>query len=123
MSIFIIAEIGINHNGSIDIAKELIKLASESGCNAVKFQKRDIHTVYTSDFLKGFRESPWGTTQLDQKLGLEFDFDEYSEVDNYCKSLSIDWFASCWDLNSQLFMRQFNTKYNKVASAMLTNIP
>ncbi len=123
MSIFIIAEIGINHNGSVEICKELIKVAHDSGCDAVKFQKRDIHTVYTAEFLKGFRQSPWGTTQLDQKIGLELDFDDYSEIDKYCKQLSIEWFASSWDLDSQLFIRRFNTKYNKVASAMLTNLP
>tara|TARA_Y100001968_G_C19375421_1_gene727352 strand:+ start:46 stop:888 length:843 start_codon:yes stop_codon:yes gene_type:complete len=123
VSIFIIAEIGINHNGSVEICKELIKVAHDSGCDAVKFQKRDIHTVYTAEFLKGFRQSPWGTTQLDQKIGLELDFDDYSEIDKYCKQLSIEWFASSWDLDSQLFIRRFNTKYNKVASAMLTNLP
>ena len=121
MSTFIVAEIGINHNGDMSICKELIDIASESGCNAVKFQKRDINKVYTQDFLNSYRESPWGTTQRDQKSGLEFDLNEYKEINQYCKEKGIEWFASAWDLNSQKFLQQFNCKYNKVASAMLTN--
>ena len=119
MSIFIIAEIGINHNGDISICKELINIAKESGCDAVKFQKRDVNEVYGKDFLDSQRQSPWGNTQRDQKMGLEFDQNDYYEIDNYCKSLGIDWFASAWDINSQKFLRQFNCKFNKVASAML----
>tara|TARA_B110000003_G_C16588152_1_gene510723 strand:+ start:264 stop:1097 length:834 start_codon:yes stop_codon:yes gene_type:complete len=119
MSIFIIAEIGINHNGDIDICKELIDIAVESGCNAVKFQKRDIDIVYTKDFLSLSRESPWGSTQREQKTGLEFDKSDYEEIDRYCKEKNIEWFASAWDLNSQNFLQQFNCKYNKVASAMI----
>jgi N-acetylneuraminate synthase len=119
MSIFIIAEIGINHNGDMTVCKELIDVALDSGCNAVKFQKRDINEVYTQDFLDSSRESPWGTTQREQKIGLEFDAEQYQEIDNYCKKKNIEWFASAWDLNSQNFLRQFNTKYNKVASAMI----
>ena len=119
MSIYIIAEIGINHNGDLDIAKELIDVASASGCNAVKFQKRDIDKVYTQDFLDQLRDSPWGTTQRHQKEALEFGLAEYQEIDKYCKSKSIDWFASAWDVNSQHFLRNFSCKYNKVASAML----
>ncbi len=122
MTIFFIAEIGINHNGDMKICKQLIDLAAEAGCNAVKFQKRDINSVYTKDFLDGHRDSPWGKTQRDQKMGLEFNKDEYEEIDNYCKKKNIDWFASAWDLNSQIFLRQFNTKYNKIASAMLVNL-
>ena len=122
MTIFFIAEIGINHNGDMKICKQLIDLAAEAGCNAVKFQKRDIDSVYTKDFLDGHRDSPWGKTQRDQKMGLEFNKDEYEEIDNYCKKKNIDWFASAWDLNSQIFLRQFNTKYNKIASAMLVNL-
>ena len=113
MSIFICAEIGINHNGDMSICKELIDIASESGCNAVKFQKRDINKVYTQDFLNSYRESPWGTTQRDQKSGLEFDLNEYKEINQYCKEKGIEWFASAWDLNSQKFLQQFNCKYNK----------
>jgi len=119
MSIFLIAEIGINHNGDMSICKELIDVAVESGCNAVKFQKRDINEVYTSDFLESYRESPWGKTQRDQKSGLEFNEKEYIEIDKYCKNRNIDWFASAWDLNSQLFLQKFGCKYNKVASAMI----
>ena len=119
MSIFIIGEIGINHNGDLKICKELIAVAADSGCDAVKFQKRDINKVYTSEFLDSPRESPWGTTQRDQKSGLEFSGDEYKEIDIYCKSLGIEWFASAWDLNSQTFLSKFNCKYNKVASAMI----
>ena len=119
MSTFIVAEIGINHNGDMSICKELIDVASESGCNAVKFQKRDINKVYTQDFLNSYRESPWGTTQRDQKSGLEFDLNEYKEINQYCKEKGIEWFASAWDLNSQKFLQQFNCKYNKIASAMI----
>jgi len=119
MSIFIVAEIGINHNGDMSTCKGLIDIASESGCNAVKFQKRDINKVYTQEFLDSPRESPWGVTQREQKSGLEFGIDEYKEIDQYCKEKDIDWFASAWDLNSQKFLQQFNCKYNKVASAMI----
>ena len=119
MSIIIIAEIGINHNGDIPICKKLIDVAVESGADCVKFQKRDIDKVYTQEFLDSPRESPWGTTQRDQKSGLEFNADQYQEIEDYCKSKSIDWFASAWDLESQKFLRQFNSKYNKVASAMI----
>jgi N-acetylneuraminate synthase len=119
MSIFIVAEIGINHNGDMSICKSLIDVAIDSGCDAVKFQKRDIDKVYTQDFLDSPRESPWGTTQREQKLGLEFDIDEYKEIDRYCKARNIEWFASAWDLNSQIFLQQFDCKYNKVASAMI----
>jgi len=119
MSIFIIAEIGINHNGDMSICKELIDVAAESGCDAVKFQKRDLNKVYTQEFLDSPRESPWGATQREQKLGLEFSADEYQEIEGYCKEKSIEWFASAWDINSQKFLRQFNSKYNKVASAMI----
>ena len=119
MSIFIVAEIGINHNGDMSTCKGLIDIASESGCNAVKFQKRDINKVYTQEFLDSPRESPWGVTQREQKSGLEFGIDEYKEIDQYCKEKDIDWFASAWDLNSQKFLQQFNCKYNKIASAMI----
>lgn len=123
MSIFIIAEIGINHNGDIDICKKLIDAAVNAGCDAVKFQKRDIDLVYTQEFLDSPRESQWGNTQRDQKLGLEFNEEEYREVDIYCKSRNILWFASSWDVNSQEFLQKFDLKYNKIASAMITSIP
>jgi len=119
MSIFIVAEIGINHNGDMSTCKGLIDIASESGCNAVKFQKRDINKVYTQEFLDSPRESPWGVTQREQKSGLEFGMGEYKEIDQYCKEKGIEWFASAWDLNSQKFLQQFNCKYNKIASAMI----
>jgi len=121
MSIFIVAEIGINHNGSMSICKELIDVAVDSGCDAVKFQKRDLNEVYTQEFLDSHRESPWGVTQREQKMGLEFDADEYQEIESYCKKKNIEWFASAWDVNSQKFLRQFNSKYNKVASAMIVH--
>ncbi|MBT5400030.1 N-acetylneuraminate synthase [bacterium] len=117
--IFIVAEIGINHNGDMSTCKELIGVAVNSGCDAVKFQKRDIDLVYTQEFLSSSRESPWGSTQREQKMGLEFGFDEYKEIDNYCKDNNIKWFASAWDLNSQKFLQQFNCENNKVASAMI----
>ena len=119
MSIFIIAEIGINHNGDIEIAKQLIDVAKSAGADAVKFQKRTIDLVYTKEMLDSLRESPWGTTQRAQKEGLEFGLDEYREIDTYCKKKGIEWFASAWDLESQKFLRQFDCKYNKIASAMI----
>ena len=119
MSIIVIAEIGINHNGEMAICKQLIDVAKDAGADCVKFQKRDINQVYTQEFLDSPRESQWGTTQREQKLGLEFSADEYQEIEDYCKEKSIEWFASAWDINSQKFLRQFNSKYNKVASAMI----
>jgi len=120
-NVFIIAEIGINHNGELKIAKDLIDMAAECGCDAVKFQKRTIDIVYTKDFLDSPRESPWGKTQRDQKEGLEFNKEEYDEINSYCKEKGIIWFASAWDEKSQEFLRQYDLKYNKVASAMLTH--
>ena len=121
-STFIIAEIGINHNGDIKIAKELIDWAVLSGCNAVKFQKRTIDKVYSKEYLEGYRESPWGLTQRAQKEGLEFGKKEYDAIDKYCKKKKIEWFASAWDTEAQQFLKQYNLNYNKVASAMLTNM-
>jgi N-acetylneuraminate synthase len=103
----------------MSICKELIDVAVDAGCDAVKFQKRDIDKVYTEELLDSPRESPWGTTQRDQKQGLEFSKEDYQEIDNHCKSKSIEWFASAWDLSSQEFLRQFDCKFNKVASAMV----
>jgi N-acetylneuraminate synthase len=123
VSIFIIAEIGINHNGDIGIAKDLIKVAKEAGCDAVKFQKRTVELVYSKELLDSLRESPWGTTQRAQKEALEFGLEQYREIDRFCKEMEIEWFASAWDLESQKFLRQFDLKYNKVASAMLTYEP
>ena len=120
MSVYIIAEIGINHNGDLDIAKKMIDGAVRAGCDAVKFQKRCVEKVYTKADLDRPRESPWGTTNREQKLGLEFGKQEYDEIDRYCKVVGIDWFASAWDLESQDFLKQYNLKHNKIASALLT---
>ena len=119
MAIFICAEIGINHNGDMDICKKLIDVASDAGCDAVKFQKRDVDLVYSKELLDSDRESPWGTTQREQKMGLEFTEKEYWEIDEYCNNVGISWFASSWDLNSQNFLRKFDCSFNKIASAML----
>lgn len=121
MSIFFIGEIGINHNGDMSICKELIDAAVDAGCDAVKFQKRDVDQVYTQEFLDSPRESPWGTTQRMQKAGLEFDAEQYQEISRYCKEKNIEWFASAWDTNSQQFLRQFDCNFNKVASAMIVH--
>ena len=121
MKTYIIAEIGINHNGDMKIAKELIGLSKDAGCDAVKFQKRSIDLVYTEDFLSSSRESPWGKTQREQKEGLEFGKEEYIEIDQYCKSLKIDWSMSAWDLESLEFSKNFNLKFNKIASAMIVD--
>lgn len=119
--VFITAEIGINHNGDILIAKQLIDVAKKAGCDAVKFQKRTVDKVYSKEILDSLRESPWGTTTRDQKLGLEFEKNEYDEINSYCKKLDIEWFASAWDIDSQLFLKQYDLNHNKIASAMLTN--
>ncbi len=118
---FFIAEIGINHNGDLKIAKQLIDMAKDAGCDAVKFQKRDIDTVYTADYLAGTRESPWGTTQREQKEGLEFTKEDYDVINQYCHDAGILWSASAWDIESQVFLQQYNLPFNKVASAMLTH--
>jgi N-acetylneuraminate synthase len=118
---FIIAEIGINHNGSLDTAKKLIDVAVSAGCDAIKFQKRTIEKVYSKEILDSARDSPWGATTREQKLGLEFSLSDYKIIDKYCKEKNIPWYLSCWDVNSQIQMRKFKTKYNKVASAMLVH--
>ena len=119
--VFFTAEIGINHNGDLEIAKKLIGVAMEAGCDAVKFQKRTIEKVYSKAVLDTPRESPWGKTTREQKLGLEFGKAEYDTIDQYCKEKNIEWYASSWDIDSQLFLQNYNLKHNKVASAMLTN--
>ena len=121
MSIFFVAEIGINHNGDMKICKELIDVAADAGCDAVKFQKRDINQVYTQEFLDSPRESLWGKTQRAQKEGLEFSKEQYDEISNYCAKKNIEWFASAWDINSLKFLRQFDCKFNKIASAMIVH--
>ncbi|MBI5788349.1 MAG: N-acetylneuraminate synthase family protein [Candidatus Schekmanbacteria bacterium] len=118
---YIIAEIGINHNGSIDIAKKLIDAAVECGCDAVKFQKRTIEVVYTAEELAKPRENPFGTTNGDLKRGLEFGFEQYADIDRYCKEKGIDWLASCWDEQSVDFIGQFHPPCYKIASASLTD--
>jgi N-acetylneuraminate synthase len=117
--VFITAEIGINHNGDITIAKKLIDIAADASCDAVKFQKRTIDNVYSKELLESPRDSPWGKTQRAQKEGLEFSEKQFKIIDSYCKRKNITWFVSCWDVNSQIQMQKFNLKYNKVASAML----
>jgi len=120
--VFVVAEIGINHNGDTNIVKKLIDIAVRTGCDAVKFQKRTVEKVYSKEILDYPRESPWGTTTREQKFGLEFDKKEYDEINSYTKEKGIEWFASAWDLDSQLFLRNYDLKHNKIASAMLTNL-
>ena len=118
---YLIAEIGINHNGDVDIAKKLILNAKKAGFNAVKFQKRNINLVYSKKILETLRESPWGTTQREQKQGLEFNEKDYQEIDAYCRDIGIDWFASAWDVDSLMFLDKFDCNNNKIASAMITD--
>lgn len=118
---FLIAEIGINHNGDIKIAKDLIKSAKDANFDSVKFQKRNIDLVYSKEILDSSRESPWGKTQRDQKKGLEFAREEYDEINSYCKELNIDWFFSAWDLDSLEFSEPYNFNYHKIASAMIVD--
>jgi len=118
---YVIAEIGINHNGEIDVAKKLIDVAVSAKCGAVKFQKRTIDVVYSADELARPRESPFGETNGDLKYGLEFGQEEYENIDRYCKQVGIDWFASCWDEQSVDFIAQFDVPCYKIASASLTD--
>ena len=120
MHTFIVAEIGINHNGDMKLAKRLIDAAVVAGCDAVKIQKRTIDKVYTKEYLDSPRKSPWGETQRAQKEGLEFGKEEYDEIDFYCKEKGIVWYASAWDVDAQKFLQQYDCKYNKVASALLS---
>ena len=122
MSMYIIAEIGINHNGSLDLARELIRRAAQAGCNAVKFQKRTIDLVYTAEELDKYRESPWGTTNRQQKEGLEFSVEQYQNIEEYTRSLGMDFIVSCWDKNSvDVIEEHCNVRYHKVASALATD--
>jgi N-acetylneuraminate synthase len=118
---YIIAEIGINHNGDIDQARRLISVAVAAGCDAVKFQKRTVETVYSQEELAKPRESPFGTTNGDLKRGLEFGHDEYRLIDRYCREVKMPWFASCWDEKSVDFIDQFDVPCFKIASASLTD--
>lgn len=118
---FIVAEIGINHNGDIDLAKRLISVAVAAGCDAVKFQKRTVEVVYSREELEKPRESPFGTTNGDLKHALEFGFDEYQEIDAFCRSVKMCWYASPWDEGSVDFLEQFHVPVYKIASASLTD--
>ena len=119
--VFITAEIGINHNGDVEIVKELIKFAKLYGCDAVKFQKRTVEQAYSKEILDSPRDSPWGNTTRDEKIHLEFGKKEYDEINEFCSQQDIEWFASSWDVTSQEFLKNYDLKHNKVASAMLTN--
>ena len=118
---YLIAEIGINHNGDIEIAKKLIEMSKQYNFDAVKFQKRDIDLVYSKEQLDTPRESPWGTTTREQKLGLEFKEKDYDQINDFCKKLKIDWFASAWEKKSLDFLKKYNLKFNKIASAMIVD--
>ena len=118
---FVIAEIGINHNGSVSLAKKMIDIAVTTGCDAVKFQKRTVDIVYTQEELAKERNSVFGKTNGDLKRGLEFGLEEYKEIDAYCKEKGIIWFASCWDEQSVDFIDQFDVPCYKIASASLTD--
>ena len=119
--VYVIGEIGINHNGSLELAKDLIRACRDAGCDAVKFQKRDVDLVYTKDELAAARDHPFGKTNGDLKRHLEFDKDQFDVIDQYCADMGVDWFASPWDLHSAEFLYQYNPPYMKIASACLTN--
>lgn len=120
---FLIGEIGINHNGSMNIAKKLIILAKNSGLDAVKFQKRDCNLCIPMEQRKKLKDTPWGTmTYFDYKKKIEFGFEEYNEINKFCKSKGIEWFASAWDINSLNFLKKFKLRYNKIPSAILGNV-
>ena len=119
--VFVIAEIGTNHKGDVKIAKELITVAKSAGCDAVKLQKKDIEKIYTKEFLDSYLESPWGNTQREMRLHREFSDKQISQIVKHARKVGIPLFFSCWDIGSQKQMRKFKTKYNKVASAMLTH--
>ena len=123
MSTYIIAEVGINHNGSIEIAKQLIDKAHKAGCDAVKFQKRTVDLVYSKEELDKPRESPFGTTTREQKYGIELSMEEFKELEQYSNDRNLDFIVSCWDLNSiDDIENNLNVAYHKVASAMVTDI-
>jgi len=121
LPVFFVAEIGINHNGDVALAKKLIGAASSSGADAVKFQKRTVEVVYSEEELARPRESPFGATNGDLKHGLEFGEAEYVELDAFCRSIGMPWFASCWDEASVDFVEQFEPPCYKVASPSLTD--
>lgn len=121
--VIIVGEVGINHNSSMEIAKQLIDVCVFAGADAIKFQKRDLETVYSKEVLDTPRQSPWGKTTREQKAALEFGKEQYDEIDQYCKDKRIPWFASAWDCKSQEFIQRYGCQYNKIASAMLTFKP
>lgn len=118
---YVVAEIGINHNGDISIAKQLVDIARQVGCNAVKFQKRTVDVVYTPEELAKPRENPFGPTNGDLKRGLEFSREAYQEIDAYCAAQGMPWFASCWDEEAVDFIEAFHPPCYKIASASLTD--
>tara|TARA_R110000823_G_scaffold274177_1_gene393127 strand:- start:1405 stop:2241 length:837 start_codon:yes stop_codon:yes gene_type:complete len=121
-NIYVISEIGINHNGEVELAKKLIKASAESGADAVKFQKRTLDLVYTKEELDNYRVSPWGETNRQQKEGLEFNIETYKELEKYSNSLGLDFIVSCWDMNSLIEVEEnLDIKYHKVASALTTD--
>ena len=122
MDVYVISEIGINHNGDLELAKKMILESQKCGADAAKFQKRNIDLVYSKKQLSEFRESPWGKTQRDQKEGLEFNQNDYEKIDDYCKKIKFEWFASAWEKESLKFLDQFKLKYNKIASAMIIDL-
>ena len=117
--VFIIAEIGTNHLGDVKIARRIIDVAAKAGCDAVKFQKRDVEKIYDENFLNSTLDSPWGITQREMRMHVEFTDKQFREIDSYCRKLKIPWFVSCWDIDSQITMRTFKTKYNQVDSEVL----
>ena len=117
--VFIIAELGTNHMGDIQNAKKLIDVAAFAGCDAVKLQKKNVEKIYTKEFLDSPIESPWGSTQRDMRQYREFNDNQFKQIDLHCKRKKIPWFVSCWDVETQIHMRKFRTKFNKIASAML----
>ncbi len=119
--VFIIAEIGTNHMGDLNIAKQIIDIAVNAGVDAIKLQKKNVEKIYTKKFLDSPLESPWGTTQREMRLHREFSDKQFKEIYMYCKKKKIPWFVSCWDVDSQIQMRKFKTKYNKVSSAMIVH--
>ena len=119
--VFIIAEIGTNHMGDLNIAKQIIDVVVDAGVDAVKLQKKNVEKIYTKEFLNSPLESPWGTTQREMRLHREFSDKQFKEIDMHCKKKKIPWFVSCWDVDSQIQMRKFKTKYNKVSSAMIVH--
>jgi N-acetylneuraminate synthase len=116
-----VAEIGINHNGDVEIAHMLMKLAKDAGFDAVKFQKRTVDLVYSAEELAKPREHPWGTTNGELKRHLELGEDEFKQIDGYARELGILWFASCWDEGSVDFIARFDPPAYKIASASLTD--